>query len=97
MTTGNLCALPFLEQDETPAFPLLKPAIDLRPEGLEIVDRGPDRKQYHEIERNPADTVKNGILAPQDQECDRRHLRDHLDLAFLRRVNREPLRGSNAP
>src|SRR5262245_41804013 len=97
MTTGNLCALPFLEQDETPALSLFKPAINLRPEGLEIIDRGPDRKQYHEIERDPADTVKHGILAAKDQERDRRDLRDHLNLALLRRVNREPLRGSNAP
>src|SRR5262245_44799902 len=97
MTTGNLCALSFLEQDETPAFPLFEPAIDLSPEGLEIIDRGPDRKQYHEIQRDSADTMKHRILAAKDQERDRRDLRDHLNLALLRRVNREPLRGSNAP
>src|SRR5262249_6726703 len=81
MSAGNLRALPLFGEDETPAFPFLKPAVDLRPEGLKVIDGGPNREKYNKVQGNTSSAVQNRIRAAQDQQGNGRHLCDHLHLA----------------
>src|SRR5262245_9946257 len=96
MTTGDLCALSLLQQDKTPAFPCLEPAVDLGPEGAEVIYGGPDCEKNHEVKCDSAGLMEDYGFVPQNQKSDRHNLSHHLDLAFARSIDRETLRGRDA-
>src|SRR5262249_33557784 len=96
ITSGDMAALPLFQKTQATAFTRLEPIVNLCPKRSEVSDGRNYGEEHYEVQHDHAKRVEGGILTAtrhsQNQKSYCGNLGGHLDLAELRRIDREALR-----